>query len=99
MPAASADVQIREQAQHRDVREGLRPVDDQRIRRRLAIRAHLAPDRLLAVDEQRSPVPIRQLTRADAAESELAALDPRALWKEIQHVASIGIPMQELLLT
>jgi hypothetical protein len=94
-----ADAQIREQTEQRDVREGLRPVDDQRVRRRLAVGAHLAPDRLLAVDEQRCPVPIRQLARAKTAQRELAAFDPGALWKEIEHVASIGIPMQELLLT
>jgi hypothetical protein len=44
-------------------------------------------------------VPIRQLARAKTADGELAAFDPSALWKEIEHVASIGNPMQELLLT
>ena len=90
---------LREQPEQRDVRERLRPVDDERGRRGLAVRTHLAPDRLLAVDEQRRPVPTRQLARAKTTERELAVLDPCGLGKKLEHVASIGIPMQELLLT
>jgi hypothetical protein len=44
-------------------------------------------------------VSVGQLARANTAQPELAAFASRALWKEIEHVASIGNPMQELLLT
>ena len=90
---------LREQPQQRDVRERLRPVDDERARRGLAVRLHLAPDRSLAVNEERRPVLVGELRRAYAAEGQLAVLDQRGFGKELEHLASIGNPMQELLLT
>jgi hypothetical protein len=44
-------------------------------------------------------VPVRELADAKTAQCQLAALDQRCIGKELEHVASIGIPMQELLLT
>ena len=94
-----ADAFFREQPELRDVRERLRPVDEERTRRLLAVRAHLRADRLRAVDEERRPVPFRQLSCMQTTDRELAALDPHRFRKEFEHLASIGIPMQELLLT
>ena len=94
-----AHVLFREQPEQGDIRERLRPVDEDRTRRRLAIRAHLAPDGLLAVDDERRAVPVRQLARAKTTQHQLAAFDQRGFRKEFEHLASIGIPMQELLLT
>ncbi len=88
-----------EQPQQGDVRERLRAVDDERARRGLPVRTNLAADRLLAVDEERRPMLVCQPRGRHTAERELAALDPRRLGKKVEHVASIGIPMQELLLT
>jgi hypothetical protein len=70
-----ADSLLREQPQQGDVRERLRPVDDERARRSLAVGLHLAPDRALAVHEQRRAVPIRELARAQTTQRELAVLD------------------------
>ena len=72
---------LREQPQQRDVRERLGPVDDERARSGLAVRTHLAPDRLLAVDEQRRPMLLREPRRGHAAERQLAAFDPRGCGK------------------
>ena len=88
-----------EQAQQGDVGERLRPVDEQRARRCLPVRAHLIADRALAVDDERRPVPMRELARAHPAERQLACLDPRRFRKDFEHLASIGSVMQELLLS
>jgi hypothetical protein len=42
---------------------------------------------------------VREPAGAHPAERELALLEPRRFRKEAEHVASIEIPMQELLLT
>jgi hypothetical protein len=94
-----ADTVLREQPQQRDVGERLRPVDDQRARRRLAVLAHAVADRLLAIDEERRSMLLRQPRRRHTADRELPAVDPRRFRKEFEHLASIGIPMPELLLT
>ncbi len=94
-----ADALLAEQPQQRDVRERLRPVDDERARRRLPIGPNLRADRLLAVDEERRAVLLGELARGYAAERQLAGGDQCGFGKELEHLASIGIPMQELLLT
>ena len=40
-----------------------------------------------------------ELAYAHAADRQLAVGDQRGFGKELEHLASIGIPMQELLLT
>ena len=42
---------------------------------------------------------VGELRLRDAAERQLAVLDQRGFRKELEHLASIGNPMQELLLT
>jgi hypothetical protein len=71
----------REQPQQRDVRESLRPVDDERAGRGLAVRLHLAPDCALAVHEERRAMPVCQLAGANTAQRELAVLDQRGFGK------------------
>ncbi len=86
-------------SQERDVRERLRPVDDERIRRGLAVRAGLGADRLLAVDDERRPVLLREAVRGDAAEVELGdRRRGRNRGKAKAQVASIKVAMQELLI-
>src|SRR3954469_19546364 len=53
---------------------------------------HLAPDRALAVDDQRRPMLLGELRRPHAAERQLAVLDARGFGKELEPVASIGNP-------
>ena len=63
---------LREHAQQRDVREGLRPVGDERAGRRGAIRARLRAKGLLAVDDERRAELLGEGRGGDAAERELA---------------------------
>jgi hypothetical protein len=42
---------------------------------------------------------IGELGRRHSSERQPAGLDPRGFRKELEHLASIGNPMQELLLT
>ena len=58
-----ADALLGEDAQDRDVRERLRPVDDERARRRVGVRARLGAERLLAVDDERRAVLGRERRR------------------------------------
>jgi hypothetical protein len=95
----SADAFFRKQPEERDIRERLRPVDEERTRRRLPVRMHVRADRLRAVDDERRPVFLREPRRGHTPDRELLTLDPRRFRKEFEHLASIGIPMQELLLT
>src|SRR5438132_275614 len=83
---------LREQPQERDVRERLRPVDDEHPGRGLAVGLHLAPDGALAVHEQRRAVPARQLARAQTTQRELAVFDQRGLGNGLEPVPSIGHP-------
>jgi hypothetical protein len=76
-----ADPLLGEDAEQRNARERLRPVDDERVGRGVAIRARLRPDRLLAVDDERRPMLGRQLGRGDTAERQLAVLGPGGMGK------------------
>ena len=64
-----------EQAQHCDVREGFRPVDDERARGRLDEQPRALAQRLLAVDDERRSEALHERRCRDAAEEELALLD------------------------
>ena len=50
-----ADALLGKEPQHRDRRERLRPVGDERVRRGRAIRARLVAERRLVVDDERRP--------------------------------------------
>ncbi len=76
-----ADALLGEDPEQRDVRERLRPVDDECVRRGGSVRARLRADRLLAVDDERRPVLGRELRRGHAAERQLAALDTGRMWE------------------
>ena len=77
-----ADSLLREQPQQRDVRERLRPVDDERAGRSLAVRrapgsGSCARSRRAAASRARPPARLARHT----AERQLAVLDPRGLGK------------------
>ena len=74
-----ADALLGEHAQQLDVRERLRPVDDQRVRRGVAVGARLRAQRLLAVDEERRPVLVREPRDGHAAERRARRPSIRAL--------------------
>ena len=89
---------VGEDSQQLDVRERLRPVDDECAGGGVAVGARLCPQGLLAVDEQRGAVLLGEHARRDAAEHELAAVDPGREGKEVQHVASINTVVHEVLI-
>jgi hypothetical protein len=70
-----AESLLREQPQHGDRWERLRPVGDQRARSGGAIGLSLCAQRLLVVDDERRAEPARELRRRHAAECELTVLD------------------------
>ena len=70
-----ADALFGEQPQHRDRRERLRPVGDERAGRGRRVGARLGAQGRLVVDDDRRPEFARELARADPAERELAVLD------------------------
>ena len=83
-----ADALLGEQPQQRDVRERLRPVDDERARRRR--RGRRAPARGSSPrSRRRAACRARAASCAarDAAERELAVVDPRGIGKELEHAA------------
>ena len=85
-----AETLVAEQRQHGDVRESLDAVEDGRLRRRLAVRPCPRTQGLLAVDDERGAVRLGERARAEPAEDELAALDPRGVGKEIEHGQFFG---------
>ena len=81
-----ADTLVGEHAQQRDVRERLRPVDDERARRGFAVRARLRADRLLAVDEERRPVLRREpASPATPPSASSPASIARGIGKKLEH--------------
>ena len=72
-----------EQPQQRDVRERLRPVDDERVGVHCAVRARARENGLPAVDDERRAVLAGERRRADAADGELAVLDGRRVGEEL----------------
>ena len=81
-----ADALLGEQAEQRDVRERLRPVDDERVGRGRAVGAGVGAERRLVVDDERAPVRGDELGRGDAAERERAAVDRGGVGEEREHV-------------
>jgi hypothetical protein len=53
--------------------------------RRLAVRARLGADRLLAIDDEGRPVLGREAARGDAAEVELTGVDAGGIGKKRKH--------------
>src|SRR5581483_11715224 len=80
-----ADALLGEDAEDRDVRERLRPVDDECTRRRARIRTRLRTDRLLAVHDERRAVLRGEPLRGHAADRERAALDARRIREQLEH--------------
>ena len=70
-----AEALLGEQPQERDVRERLRPVDDERVRRGVAVRARRRAERLLAVDDERRAELVGELEARRRRRRELAAVD------------------------
>ena len=77
-----AEALLGEELQHRDRREGLRAVDDERAGRRRGVRARLGVERRLVVDDDRRPELAGELRGAHAAEHELAVLDAGGVGKQ-----------------
>jgi hypothetical protein len=75
----------REQPQDGQVRERLRPVDEQRARHSFAVRAGVRADRRLVVDDDRRAELLGERGRADAAEDELAVLDRGRVGQQVEH--------------
>jgi len=73
----------REQPQEGDVREGLRPVDDERPRVHTRVRARPRENSIPAVHDERRAELLRELRRPHAAEHELAALDGSRVGEEL----------------
>ena len=63
-----AEALLGQQPHHRDVRERLRAVDDERLGRRPPEERRPRPQRLLAVDDERRAEPLRELGRGEAAQ-------------------------------
>ena len=78
-----AEALSREQAQERDVRKSLGPVDDERIRVHARVRARTRENGIPAVDEQRRPELACERGRAHAADDELAVFDAGRVGKEL----------------
>ena len=72
-----------EQPQERDVRDRLRPVDDERGRVHARVRARTRENGIPAIGEQRRAELRRELRRAHAADDELAVLDGGRVGEEL----------------
>jgi hypothetical protein len=80
----------REEPQHREVRERLDAVGEERAGRRGAVRPPLGENRVPAVDEERRPVLGREVGCAHAADRQLAAGLTRGIGKEFEHGGSLS---------
>src|SRR6266550_3758214 len=65
-----SDALLAEHPQQGDVRERLRPVHDERSRSSVRVRARLCANGLLAVDDERRPVLLREPRGADSSQGE-----------------------------
>jgi hypothetical protein len=72
-----------EEPQQRDVRERLRPVDDECFRFHARVRARTRENSIPAVHEQRRPELRCERGRACAADDELAVLDGGRIGEEL----------------
>jgi hypothetical protein len=81
-----ADPLLAQEAEHCDVGERFRAVEDAPA---LAGGASQPPslcaERLLAVDDERRPEALRELVGGETAEPQLAAFDTRGLREELEH--------------
>jgi hypothetical protein len=80
-----ADAFLREQLQQRDVRERLRPVEEERPGRGVAVGTRLRADRLLAIDDEGRSVLGGEAARGDAAEAQLTGVDAGGIGKKRKH--------------
>ena len=87
-----ADPLLGEELHDRDVREGLRPVDDGRAGRRLAVGAGPGAERYLVVDDEGAAVLAHELGGRDAAERERAILEAGRVGEELEHTAILPAP-------
>jgi hypothetical protein len=76
---------VGEQPEECDVGKGLRPVGDERVGSRVAVGARLGEQRPLAVDDERRPELPGERRGANPAQDQLATLDRRTLWEELEH--------------
>src|SRR5262249_6437651 len=84
-----AEARRGKQPQQRDAREGLRPVDDERVGVHARIRARTRENRIPAVDEQRRAELRRERRRANASDHELAVFEGGRVWKQLdQRIAT-----------
>ena len=87
-----ADSLLGKDPHDRDVREGLRPINDGRIRCGLPVAAGGRPQGLLVVDHERAPVRAHELGGRDAAKRENAAVDPGRVGEKLEHRAILPTP-------
>ena len=81
-----ADSFLPQESKERDVREGLRSVEDAAaVADGIGERPCLRPNRLLAVDDERRPEPVRELRCGNAAQRELALLHTGGVGEEREH--------------
>ena len=93
-----AEALLGEQPQHRDRRERLRPVRDQRIRGGRAVRACLVAQRHLVVDDERRP----ELGRASSVARHTAEASPPSsidapFGQQVEHSGTSGIVAEAML--
>ncbi len=80
-----AEAFLREQPHHGDVRERLRPVDDERVGDGPTEHPRPLPQRSFGVDDERCSESLGELRRCEPVELQDAALDPRAGGEELDH--------------
>jgi len=72
-----------EQAEQGDVRECLRPVDDERVTFHARVRARTRKNGVTAIDNERRPEVTRECGRTHAADDELAVVDGGRVGKQL----------------
>ena len=80
-----AEAFLGEQPHHGDVRERLRPVDDERIGHGATEHPRPLPQRSFGVHDERRSEALGELRRCEAVQVEDAALDVRAGGEELDH--------------
>ena len=78
-----AEALLGQQAENRDRRERLRPVDHEGIRRGRPIRPRLRANGRLVVDDERRPEPFDELRRAQSSDRQLAVDDGGRVGQEL----------------
>ena len=72
-----------EQTEQGDVRECLRPVDDERVTFHARVRARTRKNGVTAIDNERRPEVTRECGRTHAADDELAVVDGGRVGKQL----------------